>query len=208
MLKRSFHLVRIVLVSVLVLGLSGCPFKKKRPPVPQPSAQAPTTTSPSEPAPQPAPPAAEPAKEEPKPEEVVVKPKPKPKPKQTQSAHKPATPPPAAKTEEKPQQQASAKPPKIVIQEGGSSGSSGQISTSIAHDDATHRRLTTAQLLESTETNLRNLNRSLTADEQATVAQIKDYMEQSRAATAQQDVVRAHNLALKAHLLSDEMVKQ
>lgn len=206
-MKRSIHFVLIVLLSVVVLGLSGCPFKKKRPPVPQPSAQAPTATTPSEPAPS-APPAAEPKKEEPKPEEVVVKPKPKPKPKQSQTAHKPATPPPAPKAEEKPQQQAAAKPPKIVIQEGGSSGPTGQISTTIGHDDATHRRLTTAQLLESTETNLRSLNRTLTADEQATVAQIKDYMDQARAATSQQDLVRAHNLALKAHLLSDELVKQ
>lgn len=39
------------------------------------------------------------------------------------------------------------------------------------------------------------------------VAQIKDYMAQSRKATADADHVRAHNLALKARLLSDELVK-
>ena len=40
------------------------------------------------------------------------------------------------------------------------------------------------------------------------VAQIKDYMAQSRKATADSDSVRAHNLALKARLLSDELVKR
>ena len=39
------------------------------------------------------------------------------------------------------------------------------------------------------------------------VAQIKDYMAQSRKATKDSDTVRAHNLALKARLLSDELVK-
>ena len=78
----------------------------------------------------------------------------------------------------------------------------------MGHDEASHRRQTTAQLLDSTDANLRGLNRTLTADEKAMVAQIKDYEEQSRAATAQNDLVRAHNLALKAHLLSDELVKR
>lgn len=206
MLKPTLHLVSVVLLSVVVLGLSGCPFKKKKPPVPPPAAQAPITTAPAPEQPQPQPPA-EPPKEEQKPEPAAVKPKPKPKPKQTQTAHK-AAPAAATKPEEKPQQQASAKPPRIVIQEGGTPSNSGQISTPMGHDEAAHRRLSTAQLIESTETTLRGLNRTLTADEQATVAQIKDYLEQSRAATVQQDVVRAHNLALKAHLLSDELVKQ
>jgi hypothetical protein len=118
-----------------------------------------------------------------------------------------AVPPAPEKTDEKPEptQQATAKPPRIVIQEGGAPASPGDITTPIAHDDATHRRLTTAQLQQSTEDNLRGLKRVLSADEQATVAQVRDYMEQSRAAAAQDDLVRAHNLALKAHLLSDEL---
>lgn len=203
MLKRSLHFVSVVLLSSGLFGLTGCWFKKK-PPVPQPSAQAPTITPQPAP-PQEQPPAAQP-KEEQKPRETTEA-KPKPKPKQSHVAHKPTAPPPA-KPEEKPQQQASVRPPKIVIQEGGTDDSVGPISTPIAHDEATHRRLSTAQLLESTESNLRGLKRTLTAEEQATVAQIKDYMEQSRAATTQQDLVRAHNLALKAHLLSDELVKK
>lgn len=203
-MKRTLHFVFVLLLSSGLFGLTGCWFKRK-PPVPQPQAQAPTTTEP-QPAPQEQPPATEPQPEQ-KPAETAqaeAKPKPKPKPK-NHTAHKQA--PPAPKPEEKPQQEAVLKPPpKIIIQEGGADDSLGQISTTTQGPGQSD--LSTAKLLEATEANLRRLKRTLTADEQATVAQIKDYMEQSRAATAQQDLVRAHNLALKAHLLSDELVKK
>jgi hypothetical protein len=39
------------------------------------------------------------------------------------------------------------------------------------------------------------------------VEQIKSYVTQSRAAITDGDLVRANNLALKAHLLSDALVK-
>jgi hypothetical protein len=84
----------------------------------------------------------------------------------------------------------------------------GQISPGISHDEAIHGAASTDQLLESTDTNLRNLTkRQLSTDEQSTVAQINDYITQSRQATKDGDLVRAHNLALKAHLLSDDLVK-
>ncbi len=204
-MKRILHFVFVLLLSSGLFGLTGCWFKRK-PPVPQPQAQAPTTTQTPAP-PQEQPPATEPQPEQ-KPAETAqtaeTKPKPKPKPK-NHTAHKQA--PPAPKPEEKPQQEAVLKPPpKIIIQEGGADASSGQISTTT--QGPRQSDLSTAKLLEATEANLRSLKRTLNADEQATVAQIKDYVEQSRAATKQQDLVRAHNLALKAHLLSDELVKK
>jgi hypothetical protein len=55
---------------------------------------------------------------------------------------------------------------------------------------------------------LKSITRTLDADEQATVAQIRNFMTQSRTAITDNDLVRAHNLALKAHLLSDELVKR
>lgn len=195
----------VALVSLLALGLTGCPFKKKKPPVPQPSAQAPTVTEPT-PTPSPtATPAPTPEPPEPEKTEPTAKPKAKSKPAPKRTEPAPAA---AQKPEEKPQQQATARPPRIVIQEGSTAANQGDITTAIAHDEATHRRLTTAQLLQSTEDNLRGLKRILSAEDQATVAQIKDYMEQARQATAQEDTVRAHNLALKAHLLSDELAKK
>jgi hypothetical protein len=66
----------------------------------------------------------------------------------------------------------------------------------------------TQQLLDATETNLRSLNRSLSTDEQATVQHVHAYVSQSQKATTEGDLERAYNLALKAHLLSDELAKK
>jgi hypothetical protein len=194
-------------IAALVLLLSGCPFKKKQPPVPQ-QAQAPTT-----PAPQPAPPPeAKPEETQPpapppeapaeKAETTAEKPKPKKKP----SAKKPAT--------TTGQQAASTTPAptqtsKLTIQEGPTPNSQGQQAASAGLDELSpHSKQTTEQLLQSAQTNLNSINRPLSPEEQAMVAQIKDYMAQSRKATADSDSVRAHNLALKARLLSDELVKR
>jgi hypothetical protein len=83
----------------------------------------------------------------------------------------------------------------------------GVISPTMPHSDELHHRLTTVQLIQSTEDNLKNLNRRLSDDDKAVVEQIKNYLAQSRTATSENDVIRAHNLALKAHLLSDELVR-
>jgi hypothetical protein len=39
------------------------------------------------------------------------------------------------------------------------------------------------------------------------LTQIQQFMEQSKAALAAKDMERGHNLALKAHLLSEELAK-
>ncbi len=82
-----------------------------------------------------------------------------------------------------------------------------QVAPGLPHDQAMHARQTTEQLLQSAEQNLSTLRSPLTVDQQAMVQQIRLYMTQSRTATTDGDLVRAHTLALKAHLLSDEMVK-
>ncbi len=73
--------------------------------------------------------------------------------------------------------------------------------------DDYHPKQTTAQLIDSCQANLHNLNRTLSSDEQAMLDQIRNYIDQSRSAAAENDLDRAHNLALKAHLLCDELVK-
>jgi hypothetical protein len=73
---------------------------------------------------------------------------------------------------------------------------------------ASQAEQSTTRLLDSTEQNLRNLNRSLRSEEQETVAQIRSYVTQARAALKDQDLERAHNLAIKAHQLSDVLIKQ
>jgi hypothetical protein len=140
---------------------------------------------------------------------------------QQASSNKPSPGTPAKTTPKHPRQHATNKkppeksttemarnvPPKIVIQEGGtnSSGTS-QVSPGSANGAALQSQ-STEQLLDGTEAILRNLKRLLSTDEQSMVTQIRDYMTQSKQATKDGDATRAHNLALKAHLLSDELAK-
>jgi hypothetical protein len=98
--------------------------------------------------------------------------------------------------------------PKVVIQEGGVNGNTGQVPNGAARDNSGSTDSSTQQLLESTENNLRTIaKRKLSQDEESTKTQILDYVKQSRDATKDGDNVRAHSLALKARLLSDELVK-
>ena len=109
-------------------------------------------------------------------------------------------------TADKPQEVARSVPPRIVVQDGGSTNSGAvQITPGSSQDDPNQ---TTGQLLDNTDNNLRSIKRQLSADEQARVAQIRDYQAQARQAVKDGDMVGAHNLAVKAHLLSEELVKQ
>ena len=96
--------------------------------------------------------------------------------------------------------------PNVNITAGGND-TSAEISAGLSHTDEAHHRQTTAELIQLTENNLRSLDRQLTEAEQQQVDQIKNFVAQARSATADNDLVRAHNLALKAHLLSDELVR-
>jgi outer membrane biosynthesis protein TonB len=66
----------------------------------------------------------------------------------------------------------------------------------------------TDQLLQGAETNLNGITRQLSKEEEAMRAQIREFIKQSRTATTENDPARAHTLAMKARLLSDELVKQ
>ena len=74
--------------------------------------------------------------------------------------------------------------------------------------EITHEQASTEQLLQSTETAINGIKRQLSQDEQTMLAQIRDFIQQSRKASSENDLTRAHNLALKAHLLSDELARQ
>jgi len=82
------------------------------------------------------------------------------------------------------------------------------IAADVSSQQLVQQKQTTAQLLDSTEKNLKGLNRSLNHDEKAMVNQVKSYITQSRKATSDGDFERAYNLAVKAHLLADALVKQ
>ena len=211
---RKLRTISICVLLTAMGPLGGCKLFHKQAKNPPPQAQAPSIP---EPTPQQAPPqqtppapaSSEPNRPQPTTESTppaATAPAPKPKPRTNTTAKKPATPPPATAPATPP---ASAEKPKpSVIQEGSAPPSQqGQLSAGLTHDQALHQQMTTAQLTESTELNLKAVTRSLSVDEQAMVQHIRSYLQQSRSATAEGDLERAYNLAMKAHLLSDELVK-
>ena len=109
-----------------------------------------------------------------------------------------------------PQTARNTPPPKVVVKPDAAAPSPtpGQISPGVASSDVSHDQASTEQLLQSSESNLGSIKRQLSQDEQDIVAHIRDYINQSRQAIKENDLVRARNLALKAHLLSDDLVKR
>jgi hypothetical protein len=97
---------------------------------------------------------------------------------------------------------------KRVVREGGATESSTVIAPSMSQEQASHQRRNTAQLLSSTDANLQRLSgRQLNSNQSATIDQIHVFMQQAKAAVDAGDLQRGHNLAMKAHLLSDDLVR-
>ena len=82
------------------------------------------------------------------------------------------------------------------------------IAANVTSEQLTQQKQTTAQLIESTERKLSGLSRGLSHDQEEMVAQIRSYVAQSKKASTEGDFERAYNLATKAHLLTDALVKQ
>lgn len=82
------------------------------------------------------------------------------------------------------------------------------IGADVSNEQLTQQKQTTLQMLDATEKNLKGLSRNLNHDEEAMVTQIKSYLAQSRKATTDGDFERAYNLATKARLLSDALLKK
>jgi outer membrane biosynthesis protein TonB len=208
-LRRTFGIgLLLALLLALMLVASGCEVKKKKPNVPQ-QAQAPvlmpTTTDPASTQPGPPPPASvEPARPLPTPGEVASNlPPEEPVPKPARRAPRRSAPPKKTVVENTPPEPAPTPPttqPQPTQQ--------GQLTASVSHNDALQQKVDTQQLLHDTESNLRGLTRTLSSDEQVMVAHIRSYIQQSNTATGDGDLERAYNLALKARLLSDELVKK
>ncbi|HKV91357.1 MAG TPA: hypothetical protein VJW20_02290 [Candidatus Angelobacter sp.] len=74
--------------------------------------------------------------------------------------------------------------------------------------DAAHNQAATDQLLKTAQANLNAINRELSKEEEGKRSQVLEFISQSQKATNENDPSRAYNLALKARLLSDELVKQ
>ena len=99
-------------------------------------------------------------------------------------------------------------PRKIVIREGGAIEPPAQIVPGMTPQEASRERQNAVELLTSTEENLKRLTaRTLDSRQQETVAQIHYYADGARSALQDGDTQRAHTLALKAHLLAEDLVK-
>jgi len=107
-----------------------------------------------------------------------------------------------------PASQASQGPNKIVVRHGSAIEPITQLAPGMTEEQAAHQRAVTNQLLASTDASLQKLSgRTLTKEQQDTVAQIRKFQEQVKQADSTGDVKRAYNLAVKAHLLSDALTK-
>ena len=180
--------ISFLLLVVMLGGLSAC--KKKKPVLPPPQAQVPSIILPlPEPLP---PPTTSPEPNRPQPQNVPAAEEKPPVKRHPHVAKKPQQPPTTAPaTQPQPQ-----RPTEDT-----------QLTATNDPQEALHQQLNTTQLLDATESNLKTLNRSLSTDEQAMMQHIRSYMQQSRTALDQKDFERAYNLAYKARLLSDELIK-
>lgn len=102
-----------------------------------------------------------------------------------------------------------SEPGKVVVRNGGANDEVIHLSPGAPQEQNAHNRENTAQLLATADENLKRLaSRQLSPAEQSTVDQIHSYMRQAMSAADSGDLARAHTLAFKAHLLSDDLAKR
>ena len=110
------------------------------------------------------------------------------------------------KTHKKLAKQPTDGPTKVVVRNGSTSDPKLEFAPRLPQGEASYQRQSTAQLLSGTEEKLKSLSgHQLKPNEQATLDQIRNFMDQARVAVKAGDVQRAHTLAYKAHLLSNEL---
>jgi hypothetical protein len=98
---------------------------------------------------------------------------------------------------------------KVVVRNGGAREGTPELAPGSSKEQEQHKRENTNQLLATTDANLkRTAGRQLTPAQKSMMEEIRTYVAQSRAAARAGDLDRAHTLAYKAHLLSDELAKK
>jgi hypothetical protein len=99
-------------------------------------------------------------------------------------------------------------PPKIIVRHGGSKEPSIQLAGGPTAEQAAQQRNAINQVLGVSDQNLkRAADMQLSAAQQDTVSQTRQFMQQSKAAMAAGDFERARTLAWKAQLLSEDLAK-
>lgn len=95
-----------------------------------------------------------------------------------------------------------------MVRNGGTSDTSEQLSPGLTEQQASSQRQTIDLLLVDTAANLKKLSgRQTTPSQDDMMGQVRQYVQQAKAAADAGDIERAHNLAVKAHLLSEELAK-
>src|SRR5215469_608259 len=196
-------------ISILTFGfalaLAGCTHKKPVLVAPQ---QIPTAAAP-EATPTPAVAAAQPSDAQ-APQDAQAQPTPQDQTKaetaQTDKS-KPKKPSPR-KTGDKPVEVAKNGPRKTIVPPDKTepNPSTGPIAPGPTSGDATHNQAEIDQLLKNAQANLNAINHQLSKKEEGERSQVLEFISQSQNATKENDPSRAYNLALKARLLSDELV--
>jgi hypothetical protein len=99
-------------------------------------------------------------------------------------------------------------PEKVVVRDGSTAEPTVKLSPPMSQKQSSTQLRNTDNLLAGTESNLKQISgRTLNSAQQETVKQIHSYMDQARKAVSDGDLDRGRNLAFKAHLLSDDLVK-
>jgi hypothetical protein len=82
------------------------------------------------------------------------------------------------------------------------------IAAAVPNAQLVHQKEETSHMVDATENELKGLTRSLSDEEKGMKSQVESYLRQSRKATTDGDFERAFNLAKKAQLLADALVKK
>jgi len=82
------------------------------------------------------------------------------------------------------------------------------IAAAVPNAQLVHQREETSRMVDATENALKGLTRSLSDEEKGMKSQVESYLRQSRKATSDGDLERAFNLAKKAQLLAEALVKK
>jgi hypothetical protein len=100
-------------------------------------------------------------------------------------------------------------PRKVVVRNGGTKEPTTTITSGLSPAELQRANQQALAWLDSTDGALQGLaGRSFTPDQQETVTQIHNYMKGARTALTDGDIRRASTLALKAHWLSDDLLRQ
>jgi hypothetical protein len=99
-------------------------------------------------------------------------------------------------------------PTKVIVQQGSTTESSIELAGGASGAQASNERNTAIQMLETTEANLKKVEAAQpNSSQQEMIKQVRQFIDQSKAATSAGDLDQARTLAWKAQLLSEELLK-